>query len=205
MKLNEVELSEDNLRAGLDTFEELTESQYKSALKLYGAMVRAGANPLNAIEETLEMAVTGTEEDPMRLLTARIAAGVTLGQRSDDTTTSVFGVPLNTIPTPRSFLEKRAAAKLHPILKARKGTVFGWFLIGIIMGWLITLFAQGVTWITTGIVWNPWVPWYLIYPLSIIAFTAYGYQKAIRPRSTEDSEEAKSALYPNGYKTQEVK
>jgi len=205
MKLNEVELSEDNLRAGLDTFAGPTTSRYKNAVKLYGVMIKAGANPYKAIEETLEMAVQGLQEDPMRLPTARIAAGVTLVQRSDDTTTSVFGIPLNTVPTPLPLVERRAAAKLHPILKARKGTVFGWFLLGIIMGWLITLFAQGVTWITTGIVWNPWVPWYLIYPLSIIAFTAYGYQKAIRPRSTEDSEEAKSALYPNGYKTQEVK
>jgi len=202
----------DNLTAGLATFTKDNTSRYQKAIKNFNNKLTAGIPHRRAVDDTLKEAVYGLKEPEAKLQIARKAAGVlTPTQRvqtgASNATTKVL-TQVKTIKVPkrkgsrgpiRRIIEKREIAKVHaskdPSIppKVRKGPIIGWFLIGIVAGFVITTVVQGIAWFTTGVVWNPLVPWYLIYPLAILLCTIHGYRMGLRPKSTEDSEDSPHA------------
>jgi len=186
MKINEHEFNEVNLRAGLEAIPDLTMSAYKDAIKLYNRMDKAGADSQKAIEEILEQTVEGLPDAETKLMLAREAAGVTLSQRGDETEATE---KLHAWAEERAVKKVRASKQPSDPSKVSKRTLLKWAFLGLLAGWALSYVAFGIAGLTSGDTWSPWVLWWLIIPLAIVGFTAYGYRKAIRPTSNDDSED----------------
>ena len=185
MKINEHTFGEANLRAGLETIPDLTMSGYEDALKFYNRMDKAGADSQKAIEEVLEQAVEGLPDAETKLKLAREAAGVTSQQIGDEpTATEKFHAWAE-----EKAVDKVRASKQPTPPKVSKRTLLGWAFLGFLFGWALSYVAFGIAWLTSGDRWSPWVLWWLIIPVAIVGFTAYGNDRALRSMSSDDSED----------------
>jgi len=106
-----MEFNEDNLRKGLIVFAKPGTQRYAKAVAFYESKVSEGANPHEAIEETLKRAVYQKPtlvNQELKLESARHAAGVTLkresrsGTRSTGTTERITTRPVKSTASLKS-------------------------------------------------------------------------------------------------------
>lgn len=206
-------VNKNNLRDGLDTFTQPAKPRYVEALKLYDEEVKRRTKPWDAIDTALDAALKGLPDQVNKRKNARIAAKVTLDQRSQDPFEPRDWPTWNFFSSISGFMEKKAvkkvrASKQPPLRKARKAPIFWGVIAGILAAGVITLAVQIYAAIQTGDPRTPWAPGFLIFflvaPFTVAYCTSTGYQMALRRRSTEDSEDATPALSSNTHTAQEV-
>lgn len=188
-----MKINGDNLQAGLDTLsDELTMSDYKYAFELYEAMVRAGAIPFKAIDETLQLAVRGLDDEKTKLKAAREAAGVTPAQRSEQPTVKSDVLqplrPAKATSSKTKTAAARAAKRLSDSDNKFIAHLAKWFIIGVFFGALLTFLTMGFYELRSGEDTSFWAGWPII-PITAALFVVIAYLRATRPEKHDDEEE----------------